>query len=199
MTSTTASAPACYGRIVLAAVDHFTAECYEPDGAPPLGTPVVVGDGPAVLAVTANVLTESRDGTRPLAVRGGPDDDLARVHAEHPHVPALLHTVFDCAVVGHWDGVLLRQYLPSAPPPVLGRVRAATLDECADLAGSFEFLRLLMEAAAHPDDVIAAALRQLAAPRPDRRAFLVRAGKELTLLMADDPLRLHAVLRRIQP
>lgn len=199
MTITPVSAPPVYGRIVGAAIDRFTAECYEPVGAPPLGTPVVVGDGPAILAVTANVRTESRDGTRPLAVRGGPDDDLARVHAEHPHVPALLHTLFECVVVAHWDSGRLRQYLPGAPPPVLGRVRMATPAECADLAGSFDFLRLLLEAAEHPDDVLTSALRQLAAPRSDRYAFLVRAGKELTVLLADDPQRLHAVLRRLQP
>jgi hypothetical protein len=39
----------------------------------------------------------------------------------------------------------------------------------------------------------------MAGAQADRRGFLVRAGKALAPLMARDPMRLQATLRRIQP
>jgi hypothetical protein len=78
-------------------------------------------------------------------------------------------------------------------------VRACTADERAEFTESLDFLELLLAAGPLCDDLTAAALRGAAAVRPDGRAFLVRAGKALTPLLATDPPRLHAILRRLQP
>jgi hypothetical protein len=187
-----------YGRVIKATVDTFVAECFTNAAPPPLGELLVVEDGTPIVAIVADVSTESRDGTRPLGLHGGPEDDLAHVLDAYPHIPALLRTCFTGVVAGYWEEGRLRQYLPSAPPPVQARVRRATFTEYAGLTSSFDFLRLLLDVAPHADDAIAAALRRLAPPDPERRPFLVRAGKALTMLLTNDPPRLHALLRRLQ-
>lgn|GEM_PF-1115366 len=187
-----------YGRVIKSTVETFVAECFTNAAAPPLGELLVVEDGTPIIAIVADISTESRDGTRPLGLHGGPEDDLQHVLDANPHIPALLRTCFTGVVAGYWEDHHLRQYLPSAPPPVQARVRRATAAECAGLIASFDFLRLLLGVAPHADDAIAAALRRLAPPEPERRPFLVRAGKALTVLLAEDPPRLHALLRRLQ-
>ena len=93
----------------------------------------------------------------------------------------------------------MRQYLPPAPASILARVRACTDAEAAGFTGAFDFLRLLLDAGPLADDVIAAALRGVAHQHGDERAFLVRAGKALAPLLAREPARLNAILRRMQP
>ncbi len=197
----TASAPPTrYGRVIRASIDRFSAECFARDGAPPLGLLVAVEDmEEPVFAVVCGVLTEGIDPTRRVTARGEPEHDLQRVLDENPHVPALLATTFDAVVVGHKRAGNVCQYLPSAPAPMLARVRGCTDDECAAFMRSFDFLRLLLAGGVFADDVIASALRQAAAAQPDRRGFLVHSGKALTPLLADDATRLQAILRRIQP
>jgi hypothetical protein len=199
VTSSPAATAIRYGRVVEASLDRFLAECFDSENVPPLGTPLVLEDGAAIFAVVADIFSESRDAGRPIALHGAPGDDLARVRADNPNIPALLRTAFAGAIVGHRDGGALRQYLPSAPPPVQARVRRATAAECAQLAESFDFIRLLLDGAPHADDCCAALLRLLATSQPDGYRFLVGAGKALTVLLCDDPLRLHAMLRRLQP
>lgn len=197
----TAFAPSIrYGRVIRASIDRFSAECFNRDGAPPLGLLVAVEDvEEPVFGIVSGVLTEGIDPTRRVTARGEPEHDLQRVLEENPHVPALLATTFDAVVVGHERDGSVRQYLPAAPAPILARVRACSEAESAEFMRSFDFLRLLLAAGYFADDVIAAALRQAATVQPDRRGFLVRAGKALTPLLADDATRLQAILRRIQP
>ncbi|HLZ70292.1 MAG TPA: hypothetical protein VKV26_10340 [Dehalococcoidia bacterium] len=197
----TAFAPSArYGRVIRASIDRFWAECFARDAAPPLGLLVAVEDiDEPVFGIVAGVLTEGIDPSRRITARGEPEHDLRRVLDENPHVPALLATTFETVVVGHARDGLMRQYLPAAPPPILARVRGCSEDECSEFMRSFDFLRLLLAAGLFADDVIAAALRLAAAAQPDRRGFLVRAGKALTPLLADDATRLQAILRRMQP
>jgi len=194
------ASPPRYGRVTRASIARFTAECFERDAAPPLGLLVAVEDCPeTIFAVVAGVLTEGIDPTRRLTSRGEPDHDLERVLADNPHVPALLSTSFDAVVVGYADAGQIRQYLPSAPAPILARVRACSDVESAAFMQSFDFLGVIAEGGAFADDVIAATLRTASLGRVDGRAFLVQAGKALTRLLGDDPTRLHALLRRLQP
>lgn len=189
-----------YGRVTEATIDRFCAECFEREGAPPLGELVAVEDGPGpILAVVAAVVTEGIDPTRRVGSHGSPEDDLERVLADHPHVPALLSTTFTATVVGHHEGGRVRAYLPPAPAPILARVRACTDEERNGVMLSFDFLKLLLDGGTFADEVIGAVLRRAAGPQPDSRAFLVRGGKALAPLLANDPMRLHAILRRLQP
>lgn len=194
------SATARYGRVIEAAVDRFVAECFARESAPPLGELVAIEDLPEpVYAVVSAVTTEGIDPTRRVTARGEPEHDRERVLADNPHVPALLTTTFEAVVVGHAQDGQLRQYLPAAPAPILARVRACSEAESAAFTQSFDFLRLLLGAGPLADDVIAAALRGVARHYEERRAFLVRAGKALAPLLANEPTRLQAILRRVQP
>lgn len=200
MTSQPAQVPTRYGRVIEAQIDRFTAECFSRDCAPPLGQLVALEDGEQpIYAVVAGVVTEGIDPDRRIAAHGGPDDDLARVLAEHPHVPALLLTSFSAVVVGHSGGGWALQYLPPTPAPILARVRSCDDDEVRWFTRSFEYLHLLLDAGPFADEVIAASLRLMARVQPDGRTFLVGAGKALAPLLARDPMRLQATLRRMRP
>lgn len=189
-----------YGRVTQARIDRFTAECFRRECAPPLGATVAVEDAPGpIYAVVCGAWTEGVDPGRRIASHGEPEHDLERVLAEHPHVPALLQTSCEAIVVGHRDGGEVRQYLPPAPAPILARVRACTTDEVEALTRSFDFLKPLLACGPLADDVVAAALRGAALQRADGRGFLVRAGKALAPWLVNDPSRLQAVLRRLQP
>ena len=181
-------------------IARFVCACFTLEGAPPLGALVTVADGaPPIYAAVADVRTEGRDPGRRPVPHGGPEDDRARVLAQNPQIPALLQTTFDATVVGHGAGPALRHALPEAPAPVYARVRVCTDEEVAAFASRFDFLTLLLDGAALADDVAAACLRRAAAVHPEARAFLVAAGKALTVALAAEPDRLAALLRRIRP
>ena len=189
-----------YGRVIEASISRFQSQCFDREFAPPLGELVAVEDGPGpVYAVVSGVITEGIDPSRRVTAHGKPEDDLDRVLADHPHVPALLSTTFEAIVVGHHADGRVRQYLPPAPAPILARVRSCTDEERESVMRSFDFLKHLLAAGPLADEVIGAALRQAAGSQPDERAFLVRGGKALAPLLANEPMRLHAVLRRLQP
>ena len=186
------------GRVILASIAAFTCAAHDLDGAPALGTLVVAVDAPVpIYGVVADVRTESIDPGRQPAPRGGPGDDRAAVLAQNPQLPALLHTLFEARVVGHGRPGALHRYLPDAPAPIYGRVRACDLDETAAFFEAFDFFPLLL-AAPLADDILAASLRQAAAVQPERRAFLVRAGRALAQEMATEPERLLAILGRVR-
>ncbi|MHB8577995.1 MAG: hypothetical protein ACYDCQ_22005 [Dehalococcoidia bacterium] len=189
-----------FGRVTRSTIDRLWAECFERDAAPPLGELVAVEDAPALTyAVVSASVTEGIDPSRRVTSHGGPNDNLKQVLEEHPHVPALMTTSFEAIVVGHDAGGRIWQYLPPTTAPILARIRACTDVERAEFMQSLDFLKLLLAAGPLADDVVASTLRAAAYGRPDGRAFLVRAGKALTPLLAADPTRLHAILRRLQP
>jgi hypothetical protein len=190
-----------YGRVTEAAINRLRAECCFAGTAPPhLGEFVTVEDTPVpIIGVVGAVVTEGIDPSRRVTARGTADQELERVLEEHPHVPALLLTTFEATVVGHRAGGVLCQYLPPSPAPILARVRACSDDEIEEFTGGFDFLRLLLDAGPLADEVLAAALRRAGAARRNGRPFLVRAGKALAPLLARDPTRLQATLRRMQP
>ncbi|GAG51808.1 unnamed protein product, partial [marine sediment metagenome] len=106
---------------------------------------------------------------------------------------------FDAVVVGHAESATLRHYLPPHPAPIFAPLRLCPQEEVARFSQSLDFLKLLLSAAANSDEVAAACLRLASAAHPDRRAFLLTAGKELARLLPNEPQRLTAILRRIRP
>jgi hypothetical protein len=188
------------GRVLEATISRFTCVCHALDGAPPLGTLVLVFEGgPAVYGVVADIRTQSIDPGRPLTPRGGPEDDRETVLAQNPQIPALLQTAFEAIVVGHRRDGGVRRYLPDSPPRIYARVRACTAAETAEFFHGFEFLPLLLAAGPLADQVIAACLRRAAAAMPAHpRAFLVQAGRALAHELAAEPERLAAVFGQIR-
>lgn len=187
------------GRVLEASVARFLAVCFALESAPPFGGLVQVDGAIQVYAVVAEVRTEARDPGRRLAPHGGPADDRARVLEQNPHIPSLLHTVFEAIVVGHASGGPPQQGLPAAPAAVFSRVRVCTPAEVAAFTERLDFCSLLLAADPLAGEVTAACLRRAAEAHPAPHQFLVRAGRWLATELAGEPNRLAALLRRIRP
>lgn len=111
--------------------------------------------------------------------------------------------------IGYYDGLgngssagAIACGLPPQPPVTLDSIRPCTQREVIECTGSFEYLRLVLNAPDAPaDELIAVSLRSAAAMRPpeDRLFFLRSAGRELARLLSRDLPRLENLLRRIKP
>jgi len=137
------------------------------------------------------------------------DDQLARqlVAADKPEYVAdhrfnrQVPIDLSVLIVGHRLGEQLYQYLPPQPPIALEKIGTCTRDELVQFTEEFTFFRTVLNAQDAPaDELLAAALRIAAAARgPAKRDYLVKAGRELSRLLAFDAVRLEGLLRRIKP
>ena len=192
--------PAKIGEVIESGSDRFVAECYELHTPPPLGSLVRTTDGEVeIYGVVCNASTESIDpGRRPLA-RGREESEEGNIYRQHPQLSRLLRTTFDTLVIGHGQGDALHHYLPPRPPRVHSFVYLCEGDEVRRFTRSLDFLAILLGArAGSVDEVVSACLRQAAGAHDDERAFLVRVGKELAVLLGGELNRLNAILRRIK-
>jgi hypothetical protein len=104
-------------------------------------------------------------------------------------------------IVGHRLGDRLWQYLPPQPPIALSRIGTCTREEIVQFTVDFTYFRTVLNAKDAPaDELLAASLRLAATARGSQgREFLVKAGRELSRLLAFDAVRLEGLLRRIKP
>jgi hypothetical protein len=94
------------------------------------------------------------------------------------------------------------QSLPPRPPMSLSDVELCTPDEVFLFTQSCDFFRLVINASDVPsDDLIAAALRYAAwaYPESERYTFMVRCGRQIARLLANDLKRMTHVLGLIRP
>jgi hypothetical protein len=97
------------------------------------------------------------------------------------------------------DGPIRRQ-LPPQPPIALNTIDACDTDEIVAFTEKLDHFRLVLDAREAPcDELLAAAIRQAAEARPEeqRRACVVRCGRELARLLSSDILRLEQILKRV--
>lgn len=104
-------------------------------------------------------------------------------------------------VVGHARDGKMYQYLPAQPPISLDEIVTCSDAEVVQFTTDFTYFRTVLNAKDAPaDELLAASLRLGAAARGSQgRDFLVRAGRELSRLLAFDAVRLEGLLRRIKP
>jgi len=104
-------------------------------------------------------------------------------------------------VVGHARDGKLYHYLPPQPPIALDQIVTCSYDEVVRFTNEFTYFRTVLDAQeARSDELLAASLRTAAEARGSSgRDFLVRAGRELSRLLAFDAVRLEGLLRRIKP
>ena len=104
-------------------------------------------------------------------------------------------------VVGHARERKMYQYLPAQPPIALDEIVTCSRDEIVQFTNDFTYFRTVLNAKDAPaDELLAASLRLAAEVRGSQgREFLVRAGRELSRLLAFDAVRLEGLLRRIKP
>lgn len=162
----------------------------------PLSDPAIYA---LVFAASTSSLEPSR---RPSALGFADEDELSR---EQPQIFELLRTEFSGLLVAYsaGDGKGLRRHLPPRPPRIHSRVYPCDVDEIRALTDDLSFLRsiLLPAGGAMPgvpaDELVGACLRQARDVQTDDRAFLLRAGKALAALLAEDYDRLQFILRSV--
>ena len=194
------------GSVIEASIVRFVAQSTELNETPPLGSLLRIEDhGVVIYGIVSGAVTESIDpGRRPYIREGTPLDADAYLR-ENPHLAYLYRTAFTAVVVGHRDGGPLCHYLPPAPARLYAAVFTCEEDEVGGFCGPspwsrMDFLPLLLAGAGSDtaDDVVAAFLRRSARTTMDPRAYLVAAGKTVSVLLANDPARLNGILRRIR-
>ena len=104
-------------------------------------------------------------------------------------------------VVGYRRAGAIIHRLPPQPPLSLDVLYTCPAEELAEFTERFDYFRLVLDNRDLPcDELIAANLRAAAEARQAQGyGFLVEAGRELARLLALDPARLDAVLRRLRP
>lgn len=189
------------GEVIESGSDRFVAECYELHTPPPLGSLLKTSDGVVeIYGIVASATTQSIDpGRRPIA-RGRGEVEEEDIYRQHPQLSRLLRTTFDIVVIGHGQGDNVHHYLPPRPPRVHSFVYPCENDDVRRFTRSLDFIPMLLAAKwGTGDEALAACLRQASTAHDDPRAFLVRAGKELALLLGGELNRLNTILRRIKP
>jgi hypothetical protein len=184
-------------EIIEASTAQFTAECYELYELPALGSLVHTGD---IYGIVCHALTSGLEpGRRPIA-RGRDEATEEAVYQSSPQLSKLLRSEFTAAVAGYREGDKILQYLPPQPARIHGFVHLCQSEEIKAFSQKFGFLNILINTTlpCPNEEVVAAALRQMARAQDDGRVFLVAAGKELANLMSSDFIRLKNILGRLQ-
>jgi hypothetical protein len=188
------------GEVIEASTTGFAAQCYELYQIPPLGSLVKTGDSSAELyGIVYNAATTSLEpGRRPIA-RGRDEKSEEAIYRSSPQLAKLLRSEFEALVVGYKEGDRLYHRLPPRPARIHGFVYLCPPDEVRDFGKSFDFLDIILNAhlPVPAEELVSAALRQMAQVYDDQRGFLVAAGKELANLLSNDFIRLKHILGRL--
>jgi len=187
------------GEVVQASSTTFATQCYQLYHSPPLGALVRAGS-PGVYGVVYLVSTQPLEPSRPVLARGEGAATEEEVYQNNPQIARLLTSRFEALVVGHQSNGGSLQFLPPLPPRVHSFVYPCPPAEVVEFTSRLDFLTLVVSSGlAGADEVVGACLRQVAAAHPDRRGFLLRAGRALATELAGDVARLNTILRRVAP
>jgi len=189
------------GEVIEASTIGFTAQCYELYEIPPLGSLVKTGDGDTALyAVVSGATTQGIEpGRRPVA-RGKDEASEEDIYRTSPQLKELLRSEFSALVVGSRQNGRVCHYLAPQPARIHAFVHRCSPEEIRDFSRDFGFLKILLASRfeVSAEELTAAALRQFAGVYSDRRAFLIRAGRELAGLLGGEYGRLRNILERIR-
>ncbi len=193
------------GEVIESSTGQFVAECHELHSPPPLGSLVKTSDSDVeIYGVVCNAATESIEPNRRPIARGKDEATEEGIYRQNPQLSKLLRTTFETLIIGHsvgasFPGRMPLHYLPPRPPRVHSFVYLCQQDEVQRFTKSLDFLTMLLNAKTNSvDEIVSACLRQASCAHEDKRAFLVKAGKELAILLGGELNRLNAILRRIR-
>jgi len=133
---------------------------------------------------------------RQLALQEEPDQVAVADQLKNRAVPIEVGVI----AVGYRHDDVVYQGLPPQPPIMLKRIVICDDDEVRAFTERLDFLRVLLNSREVPAEELFVACLRLAAqarPEPERRPFLLNAGRELARLMGADLVRLEAVLRHL--
>lgn len=185
------------GEVVQSNTTEFIAQCYELHQPPPLGSLVKITTPLETYGIVYNAATTSLEpGRHPLARGGDEEEDVYRAN---PQLAKLLHTEFNALVVGHQESGCYYHYLPPQPARIHSFVYLCDTEEVREFTQSLDFLPLLLstQLPVPREEVVAACLRQASHAHSPPHSFLVKAGKELALLLSGETNTLNTILRRI--
>lgn len=202
--------PRHIGEVIETATTGFLAQCLEPEALdfppmPPFGSWVQAQDeesGNTVLAVVVHATTSPIDSVHRARALGL---TLAQLREEQPQIFAMLKTEFQAAIVGflrptprgQGDAIAL-QYLPPRPPQIHQAVYQAPPEMVLHFTEQLDFLRTLLQVNHAPvEALVAAALREINQLRKGDRAWLVKAGRQLSMLLKEDYDRLRYILSQV--
>jgi len=189
------------GRVLRSSTTEFTAGCRALlRDIPAFGSFVKVPaeDGSEIYGLIYDVRIQDDPVVRQLIISPELAEEYIRDQRENRQVPVELGVL----VVGYRREGRIHQGLPPQPPVTLSQVETCDEDEVVSFTSAgFEFMRTILNANHIPaDEVLIAALLRAAQSRgPGGGDFLVEAGRELAKLLAQDIVRLEAILRRIKP
>ena len=180
----------------------FTAQCYELNAAPSLGSLVKTSvDGVTVYAVVAHVATTSLEPGRKPVARGKEEATEDDIFKANPQLEKLLRCEVTAVIVGHEVEGLVRHYLPPRPARLHGFVYGCGDEEVKAFSQKMGFVTLLLSAQGEvsAEEMTAAAIRRISASYEgnERRQFLLTAGKALAQLLSADYNRLKTILERL--
>lgn len=215
--STQNRSPSYIAEVIETATTEFLAQCLEPEDLsfavmPPFGSWVKATDeesGNQVYAVVYHVTTSPIDSVHRARALGLSLQDLRE---QQPQIFAMLKTEFRAAIVGFLPSVrnskngagratgnpVIYQHLPPRPPQIHQAVYYCESEEIVEFSDQLDFLRTLLQVAGAPvDSLTAAAIREIYQLRKADRAWLVQAGRSLSILLKDDYDRLRIILSQI--
>jgi hypothetical protein len=187
------------GEVIEASTLSFTSECYELHNPPPLGSLVRVEEGGTkIYGVVYHAITTSLEPGRKVIAWGKEKEAEEDIFRSQPQLVHLLRTYFGAFILAHSLGGSLFYFLPAKPPKLHSFVYLCHGDEVRGFGQCLDFLSSLVELnCAGRDEVIAACLRYLSSHQEDGRGFLIKAGKELAILLSGQTQRLNSILRRM--
>jgi hypothetical protein len=187
------------GEVIKSSTESFMAECYELHCPPSFGSLVRTKEGDVdIYAIVSGASTSSIEaGRRPIA-RGRDDVNEEDIYLSNPQLEKLMRTEFTALVVGHGDSGKVSQYMPPRPARIHSFVYPCEADEVAAFNQSLAYLSMLVDVPERSNELIAATLRNAASAYSEPRGFLIRAGKELALMIAGDTNRLNIILKKVR-
>ncbi|KOR35760.1 MULTISPECIES: HAS-barrel domain-containing protein [Planktothricoides] len=212
-------------EVIETSTTEFLAQCLEPDdlnfpAMPPFGSWVRAVDeesGNQVYAVVYYATTSPIDSIHRARALGL---SLQGLREQQPQIFAMLKTEFRAVIVGFAspgasgngskpagdsaeriaNANRIYQYIPPRPPQIHQAVYQCEPQEVIHFTEELDFLRILLQLMGVPvDALVAAVIREVYQLRQRDRQWLVKAGRNLSMLLKDDYDRLRLILRQLQP
>jgi len=180
----------------------WTAQCRELHCAPAFGSFVRAPEDErraVIYGVVSHIETLPFDAARrPLALWTSEDD----MDARHPQISRLLRTTFQVQSIGWSENGVFVCALPLLPPRLHSFTQRATDDDVRRFTEKTDWIRLLMDggaaSGATSDELLVAVCRAAIEAHGDERAYKIRLGQALALLLRADYHRLRAILSRLE-
>lgn len=189
-------------EVIETASTGFTAQCYDLDAPPALGSLVKTSvDGVMLFAVVSHVTTASFDSGRKPIARGRDEATEDAIFKANPHLEKLIRCEVEALIVGYAENGAVRHHLPPRPARLHGFVYNCSNDEIRNFSRNPGYIPLLLAARGEvsAEEMTAAAIRRLsyAYEGDERRLFLTSSGKALAQLLSADYNRLKTILERL--